>query len=124
MADNIRDPSSGGIGTKLNTAKTRFVKTTISRAKTAGFGSPVPKNLITSPATKANTILDKGPAKATNASPFLPDFKALKLTGTGFAHPNMIPPGKMAQSRGNIIEPNGSICLIGFKVSLPIILAV
>ncbi len=124
IADKIRDPSSGGIGTRLNVARTRFVNTIISKATIAGPGSPNPKNLIVSPAITASTIFDNGPAKATSASPFFPDFKALKLTGTGFAQPRMIPPGNMAQSKGNIIEPNGSICLIGFKVSLPIILAV
>ena len=120
----MRDPSSGGIGTRLNTAKTRLVKTTISRATMAGFGNPVQKNLITSPATSASTIFERGPANATRASPFLPDFRALKLTGTGFAHPKMMPVCEMAQSKGKMIDPSGSICFMGFKVSLPMILAV
>ena len=123
-AERMREPSNGGIGTKLNTAKTKFVKTTISRARIAGPGKLLAKNLTISPATRAKTILDNGPAIATKASPFLPDFKALKLTGTGFAQPIMIPVWEMAQSRGNIIDPNISKCFIGFKVRRPIILAV
>ena len=46
MADSIREPSSGGIGTKLKVASTKFVKTIISRAKIAGFGKFTAKNLI------------------------------------------------------------------------------
>lgn len=124
MADKIREPSRGGRGTRLKVARTKFVITIIFRARIAGGTSAKAKNLIVRPATKASTIFDNGPAKATSASPFLPDFKALKLTGTGFAQPKMIPPGKIAQSKGKTIEPNGSMCLIGFRVNLPIILAV
>ncbi len=124
MADRIREPSSGGMGTRLNVARTRLVRITISSAKTAGPGSDEANPLITKPATTANIIFDRGPAMATNASPFFPDLRALKFTGTCFAQPRMIPPGKITQSRGNIMDPNGSMCFIGFRVRRPMILAV
>ncbi len=124
IAARIREPSNGGRGTRLNTARTKLVMITIDSAMTAGSGSDEANPLITKPATTANIIFDRGPAKATSASPFFPDLRALKFTGTGFAHPRMIPPGKIAQNRGNIIEPNGSICFIGFRVRRPMILAV
>ena len=120
----MREPSSGGIGTRLKVARTKLVKTIISRARMAGPGKLTAKNLIISPATTAKTMFENGPAKATSASPFFPLLKALKLTGTGFAQPRMMPPGNIAQSNGNIIEPKGSMCFIGFNVSLPIIFAV
>lgn len=36
----------------------------------------------------------------------------------------MIPPGNTAQIRGTMTEPTGSMCFIGFKVSLPAYFAV
>ena len=124
MADSIREPSSGGIGTKLKVASTKFVKTIISRAKIAGFGKFTAKNLIDRPAMTAITILESGPAKATSASPLFPDLKALKLTGTGFAQPRIRPRFKTTHIKGNNTDPKGSICFIGFNVRRPISLAV
>lgn len=69
-------------------------------------------------------IFESGPAKETRNSPSLGFLKLYGLTGTGFAHPNMIPPGKSAHIIGTTTEPIGSMCFIGFNVSLPAYLAV
>jgi hypothetical protein len=66
---------------------------------------------------------DTGPATETTASSLNGFLKFLILTGTGFAQPIMKPP-EIKVNKGIITLPNKSRCLIGFKVSRPLSLAV
>ena len=72
----------------------------------------------------AINILAPGPAKATQIMPFFPERSALKLIGTGLAHPKINPDEESNKTKGIAMVPIGSMCLVGSKVTLPIILAV
>lgn len=131
-ANNTFEPSSGGIGTKLNTASTRFIKT-ISEKISMKFCamSEFPPNAnvsrMSTPNTSATTILESGPAAPTNAGPQslrVPKrtngFRKLYgLYGTGFAQPIKNGEFASAKSIGKITEPNGSKCFRGFSVRRP-----
>ena len=66
-----------------------------------------------------------GTASATNTMPHLGFIRLLKLTGTGFAKPNINrPPEPKSSNAGNKIVPKGSICLKGLKGTRPRRLAV
>ena len=71
---------------------------------------------ITNEIAKATTKLDMGPANETINIPLFLFLKLYEFIGTGFAHPNL----KMSKK----INPTKSICFIGFKVNLPLFLAV
>lgn len=114
---SIFDPSSGGIGTRLNTAKTRFVIITRTEIYRKLEENTRP-NLIKIPKNKAIKRLEAGPARATNASPHLWFFRLYGLNGTGLAQPIIKPLDKYVIV-GNTTEPKRSKCLKGFKVNLP-----
>ena len=81
------DPSSGGIGIRLKTAKSRFI-CTIQLEKTSNDGlRKEPKNLIRRPKNKAKIKFAIGPAKATKPISLLGFLKSKGLKGTGFAQP-------------------------------------
>jgi len=67
----ICEPSSGGTGTKLKTARIRFIPTmneSIRKIESAGL---IPgKNLKINPKIRAKEIFAKGPAMATLAPPY------------------------------------------------------
>lgn len=67
-----------------------------------------------------------GPAKETLSIPHFWSLKLYGFTGTGFAQPKIgpLPAVNTSKINGKIIVPNGSICLIGFRVNLPSLLAV
>ena len=75
-------------------------------------------NFNTKAQNSAMTKLDAGPAAATHNMSFLGWRKRLKLTGTGLAQPNKMPPNSMVMA-GNKMVPNGSMCLSGFKLMRP-----
>lgn len=75
-------------------------------------------------AKTAKIILVKGPASATRAISFLPSFKLNGSIGTGFAAPKRIGEPDKRSTRGSKMLIKGSICFLGFKVSLPASLAV
>ncbi len=90
--------------------------------------SQLPLKRITKPKTKAKLKLAKGPAKATFAGPYFLSRNRRKSTGTGLAQPKTIPgPEKMLNNKrkpGIKIEPIGSKCFKGFRLSLPLSFAV
>lgn len=68
--------------------------------------------------------LDTGPAAETQILSVLGLRRCEKFTGTGLAHPKIMPPNPDSALNTNItpgtkIVPTGSMCLIGFKVTLP-----
>ena len=67
--------------------------------------------------------LDAGPAAATNTMSRLGCLRFCQVIGTGFAQPNM-KPAIMYIRPGMRIVPSGSMCLSGFSVSRPSIMAV
>jgi hypothetical protein len=61
---------------------------------------------------------EAGPAAATQSMSLLGRRRLLKLTGTGFAQPNM--KGENASvTIGRTIVPTGSMCLTGLSVTRP-----
>ncbi len=74
------------------------------------------------PNMSASNRFETGPAKAMRNSPCLLFFRLYGLYGTGLAQPKVKPANEVMM--GTIIEPIGSICLIGFMVSRPAYLAV
>lgn len=75
-------------------------------------------------ATIAIRIFVNGPARATRARSFLPSRKLNGSTGTGFAAPKTIGEPEKIRSSGRRTLINGSIWLLGLRVSLPESLAV
>ena len=107
-------PSSGGNGIMLNMASMILIWIKMNNIDTNAPWSIPPatvRNRNINPPTKARSRLDAGPAKATIIMSFLGFLKNAGLTGTGFAQPN--PTNRI------IIEPIGSRCASGFRVSLP-----
>lgn len=72
----------------------------------------------------ANKMLVKGPARETKAMSFLPSLRLKGSTGTGFAAPIIMGEPEIRSIRGRAILIRGSICFLGFRVSLPMSLAV
>ena len=71
IENKIFEPSSGGIGTRLNVANTRLINTivlTIYCKESDRDPDAMPKRKIR-PNTRAITMFVAGPAMATNASP-------------------------------------------------------
>lgn len=91
----IFDPSSGGIGTRLNVAKTKLMKTIVPmmeiKAESNDVKAPKRKS---SPKKRAMQTLATGPATATMASPQRWLRKLYGLKGTGLAQPMIKPPRK------------------------------
>ena len=106
------EPSSGGIGKRLNTANRIFKKTMYEKTKIrAGFNSANGRKRNANPKVKAMARLEPGPAKLTKAEPYFP-LRFMGLTGTGFAQPKIIPPPPSWDIRirnpGKRTEPMGS----------------
>lgn len=112
------DPSSGGIGIKLNTASTTLVFINITRNVTNKLfsGDTIKLNANNIFNIKANTnaehILDNIPAKLVIYRCDFKFFLSNLLTSiiTGFPQPT---PNNI-----NVINPTGSKCLRGFKLNL------
>jgi len=69
--NRILDPSKGGTGTRLNMAKSMFMKTAVAAICIKDSGRATPVNLISRPKMVAMTMFEAGPATATMASPHL-----------------------------------------------------
>ena len=121
-ANNTFDPSSGGIGTKLNTASTMFAYTIMERR--------IVKSDVGSRRTRianadASSIFAIGPAAPTSAGPHFPPRKLYGLYGTGFAYANKnVPPDVHIRRIGSTMVPKKSMCASGFSVSRPSCFAV
>jgi hypothetical protein len=116
--NRIFDPSSGGIGIRLNNARTKFVRKIIEAMVRKETGTCDPANRISSPKMPARKILARIPAMATINFPSRSCLKLSGLYGTGSAQPITNPALVSIKTRGKITEPNGSRCLSGFNVSL------
>jgi len=118
-AMSILEPSSGGIGTRLNMANNILIKTILAVIPIkAGLQLIETPNLSKRPNIKAKTRFEAGPAIATVASDHRPGLKLYGLYGTGLAQPKINPPNKYPIV-GTTIEPIGSMCLTGFRVKRP-----
>ncbi|MFH1455013.1 MAG: hypothetical protein ABIF22_01690 [bacterium] len=120
-AKSIFDPSSGGIGIKLKTARLTFIRTTKLNILIRGIEEKLKCNnpLIIRPKIIATRRFDAGPAIDIRGSATFLFFKLCGLYGTGLAQPIIKPACVIARARGKITEPNQSRCLRGFRVSLP-----
>ena len=67
----IFEPSNGGIGRRLKTARRMFRNTTNPRSGNTCGVRNAPPNLIIKENIIATTMFDKGPAKATFSGPYL-----------------------------------------------------
>lgn len=65
-----------------------------------------------------------GPARETRAMSLRPSFRLKGSTGTGLAPPKMTGEPERMSKAGKIILMKGSMCFMGFSVSLPRSLAV
>lgn len=86
-------------------------------------GKNTNKSLKINPINIAMPRFDNGPAAATFNVPYLESLRLYGLNGTGFAQPIKIPED-INKNMGRITVPIGSMCEIGFNVSLPAFLAV
>lgn len=129
MREKTFDPSSGGIGIRLKIAKSKFIRTIVNRilgtmvAVRKKFGIKI---IIfkRSAAKTAIKIFVRGPARETMATSFLPSLRLNWSTGTGLAAPKITGEPDKSRRRGSKMLIKGSIWFFGFKVSLPISLAV
>jgi hypothetical protein len=118
---NILEPSKGGIGIKLNIAKTRFM----SIANLRNSEIRIEKfNLKSKLKDIAKIIFAKGPAIPTKTISLLGFLKLKKFIGTGFAQPKITLEPKIAKDKGKIIVPNISMWARGENVRRPDIFAV
>ena len=90
----IFDPSSGGIGSKLKIARSKFSSTIFIRNISSSDARG--RNRMRKPKKTAIRIFVNGPASDTRARSFLPSFKLKGSIGTGFAAPKIIGNGKGA----------------------------
>lgn len=122
------DPSRGGIGMRLNRARTKFKITIIDVILRNEFDSGIPvnsgANLINKPKNITSTRFARIPAIATKKVPFLSLRRFFGLYGTGLAQPITKPAFIIIKRSGSITDPKGSRCFNGFKVSRPLNLAV
>tara|TARA_Y100000310_G_scaffold297074_1_gene329835 strand:+ start:621 stop:1244 length:624 start_codon:yes stop_codon:yes gene_type:complete len=123
------EPSSGGMGKRLNTASKMFRKTMKLNMNTRdSFKTPRGRNRRANPKARAMARLEPGPAKLTKADPYFLSLRFKGFTGTGFAQPRIIPPPVIwlikIRNPGSKIEPTRSRCGRGFKVNLPACFAV
>ncbi len=116
IALTILCPSRGGIGIRLNTAKTQLIIANVVSnvyIQDSGLGF----NSAFIPAASSNSrMFDTGPARETRAVSLSLLSKLYSFIGTGLLHPNL----KISIE----IAPIGSICDSGFRVSLPAAFAV
>jgi len=114
----IRDPSSGGIGIRLNMAILMLMNEANDKHQLRVV-LPAPRlynNLLASIRMIAITRLEAGPASAVIAKYSFWFLKWRAFTGTGFAYPN--------PKRNIVIVPHISKCFMGFKDILPAFLPV
>ncbi len=122
----MREPSSGGIGSRLNR---NSVTLTSSASTTTSNAVPSSCTLKTMAANRpAIRKFTSGPAAATSAMPRCGERKCSGTTGTGFAQP-IAKPGRFSATpaqkvTANMAVPRRSRCRIGFSDSRPIIFAV
>jgi len=65
------EPSSGGMGIRLNIAKIRLRKTiNMAICKNCGGKASAPEKRISAPKTRATIILESGPAAPTKPGPY------------------------------------------------------
>lgn len=88
-ANKIFDPSSGGIGTRLNMARTILAYEIIVRISLNPDG-PITRAIA--PKINAMRRFEIGPAAATNAGPQRKLLRLYGLNGTGFAYAKRNPP--------------------------------
>ncbi len=106
------DPSRGGIGTRLNTPKNRFILTPksntlpIKDGKTFGIAFKIWNSKAK---IIANPKLARTPAADTKSSPFLKLVKFKGLTGTGFAQAKSTPGGVPVKRAGIKINAGSNI---------------
>lgn len=122
--NKIFEPSSGGIGIRLNKTRTKFKITIIEAIFKKG---PIKEaliingeNLISNPKIIAINKLAKTPATETSIVPFLTLRRLFGLYGTGLAQPITKPALDKTRSKGRTKEPNMSRCFIGFRVRRPL----
>jgi hypothetical protein len=84
--EKIWDPSRGGIGIILNTAKEMLTRVNLKNI-VIKMSRLLPINLKSIPPTKANHKLDAGPANAIFIISIRGLAKYRESTGTGLAHP-------------------------------------
>lgn len=124
IRENTFDPSSGGIGIRLNIPRSKLSLTTINKNqfKIADiFGSKGRKisNLISKAPIAAIKKFVAGPARDTIAISFLPSLKLNPSTGTGFAAPKITGEPDSIKIKGKAILIIGSIWGLGSRVNLP-----
>lgn len=88
---SIFEPSSGGIGTRLNIAKAKFIKTIVDTTVINLSPKYTAPYLSKSPKTRAINRFANIPAAATMTSPHLLLLRLSGLYGTGFAQPIIKP---------------------------------
>ncbi len=119
-ASNTLDPSSGGIGIRLNAASPMLMFTiwnrNISPARPVMLYHLAPKNLKNNTVNTAVKIFPATPANDTITKSRLGCLKYLVFIGTGLAQPT--------PTNSNINVPTRSKCANGFSDSLPLISAV
>lgn len=118
----MAEPSSGGIGIKLNIIKTKLMVMIEVRSK--GMLFPVGMKFKNSEKITAVAKLATGPASAVRSRSFNGFLKLYGLTGTGFAQPNTKPVPEKMRSAGSKTVPTRSMCFMGFRVTRPAYLAV
>jgi len=127
-SNKICEPSSGGIGNRLNANRNKL-RYTANQSTLKTIGGIVPPALKPrSSAIAKKKMNDKirfenGPAADTFASSIKGFLNFLLSTGTGFAQPIIAKPDANAIT-GTITLPRISTCFIGFSVSLPSFFAV
>ncbi len=109
------DPSKGGIGIKLKTAKIKFISTRAENNVTIPLsGEIVPKEantLSTMPKISTMIRLEAGPARPIHTAPLLGCFRYVGLNCTGFPQP------KPAKSKKSV--PIKSRCRKGLRDRRP-----
>lgn len=120
---SIFEPSRGGMGMRLNSARTILIRTmTEERAMNPSPPNPVAEEIrIKIPKKIAIAKFVRIPAAETHSVPIRrsSDLKLFGLYGTGFAQPIINGAWVTIRKSGKIIEPYRSICFRGFRVSLP-----
>jgi len=107
------EPSKGGMGSRLNTPSRILMKAMYPKSRASAGLKSAPKKRKSKPNTKATSRLEPGPAKLTHTPPHLGLRRFEGFTGTGFAHPKIMPPPVMfdimIRNKGKATEPIGSI---------------
>jgi hypothetical protein len=120
VATITREPSSGGIGSRLKSESEIFTKTISAKKVSTGRLSPsIPPARISTAKITARKKFVIIPASAITMRGNLPDFTLRKFTGTGFAAANGKGNLNKIRSAGKSTDENQSRCLIGLSVSRP-----